>query len=163
MMKLLVRLSVVVAMVASLLAGPAQAASAATDTNTSGRITSYNYDRACYSDCALGVPGGSVFRGTTTPARAGHKVVFSYRRGPGHSWNRFEGGGCCGRADRFNAMNRAQRPYDFVDADGRWRMPFTPWDVCCRVHWQIRAKFLRQDGYRASQVVIPVHFTYFGD
>lgn len=158
-MKSLIRCMLVIAVVASLMTAPMSSANAATDTNTSGRLTSYNYDGPCWRNCELAVPGRYVFRGTTAPSRPGQKVVFHYRKGPGHPWQRFDTGDCCGAKDRFNS----KRAYDYVDADGRWKLAFTPWDVCCRRNWQLRAKFLRQGGYAPSRVIIPVFIGYFGD
>ena len=140
-------------------------ASAATRTDTNGRLTSSNFDDGvCRRDCPMSVPGQYRFKGHTDPSREGHKVVFHYRR-PGRQWHRFETApdGALGGGDRFVVTGGRERPVDRVDAAGRWRIPFTVWDVYSHENWELRARFIRQDGFAPSKVIIPVFIEDFGD
>ena len=52
---------------------------------------------------------------------------------------------------------------DRVDSSGRWRIPFTVWDVYPHENWELRARFADQDGFDPSKVIISVFIEDFGD
>jgi hypothetical protein len=86
------------------------------------------------SDRSMEQYGGYTFKGKTKPSKRGQKVVFHYKRPNANKWRRFK----VGLADGRNAF--------FL-----WKIWFTPGVKLGK--WLLRAKFLRQDVYKASSVV----------
>jgi hypothetical protein len=98
--------------------------------------------------------GGYVFKGRTWPSEAKQTVRFYYKRVGSDRWKRFgvndgyQGGRAFKTWPRRNARTKA---------NNQWRTWFTPYRTG---RWKIRAWFIPQDGYKASQVTKKIRVLY---
>jgi hypothetical protein len=121
---------------------------AARKTKTTGKICR---DEPCYLET---FSGGDVFKGRTRPSDKGQKVVFEYRRRGSTKWHRL--GTRSGGGKAFYSADGTS--FTKLRSNGRWRehIDINGFRGYPQRRWVLRAKFLRQDGYRKSDVTVRV-------
>jgi hypothetical protein len=98
--------------------------------------------------------GGEAFKGATRPSEKGQKVTFEYRRRGSTRWRRL--GTRSGGGKAFYSTDGTS--FARVRSNGRWRehIDINGYRGYPQRRWVLRAKFLRQDGYRKSDVSVRV-------
>jgi hypothetical protein len=139
---------IVVACVVASTGSPSSSVPVAAKTKTTGKICR---DEPCYIET---FSGGDVFKGRTRPSEKGQKVVFEYRRRGSATWHRLgtrSGGGkafYCTDGTSSTKLRSNGRWREHIDINGFRGYP--------KRRWVLRAKFLRQDSYRKSDVSVRV-------
>lgn len=102
--------------------------------------------------------GGYYVKGGTHPSKTGQKVKFEYKRRGSENWHRF------GRTEESTRtfVSTDGTAFDRLNDGSRFREHFDIQGGFPHRRWVIRARFQRQDGYKASADRVPVRIA-FGD
>ncbi len=130
------------------------AALALTSTTTHGRVCD---DEPCHIET---FSGGYVFKGRTRPSQRGQVVRFAFKRVGANKWHRFGRPGNTRKA----FISPDGSPFDRINRHHTWREHFdiNGFAGSPHRHWKLRARFIRQDGYRSSFEIVRVD-AFYGD
>jgi hypothetical protein len=143
---------VVASIVGTLLFGPSAIALVATDTN--GDVCR---GRECPHHHIETFSGGYVFRGTTSPSRAGQVVEFSYKKRGATTWRSFD-------TPKNHACFVSNGSSAQIDDQHGWKKRFDINGFTCSPtrRFVLRARFPQQGNFGGSAVRVRVR-AFYGD
>ena len=146
------RISMIGLAVIALSIVPPAMAGGLTKTETNGRIC---HNEPCHIET---FSGGYFFRGNTRPSQRGQTIKFFYKRVGRQIWHQFGRPG----SERKVFISVDGTPSDRINRRHKWREHFDINGFTGFPHrrWILKAKFIRQDGMKASSEWVRVRAAY---